>query len=147
MLTSPCQSLLLLCSLQFININLICYKVSQQCNSTLKLSWFYYDPVSNIKPILLWKKGKIRNSDLYNSSGTLTQKSLQWFRLQINDPVSIQPEHCIEVEKKLGHLAKVNQIQHLTRASILVSQYATISIAFLTQIIDVRKHVMRSIHV
>ena len=41
--------------------------------------------MSHLKSILLRKMAKNRNSDSYHSSGTLTQKFIEWFRLQIND--------------------------------------------------------------
>ena len=75
--------------------------------------------MSHLKSILLWTWGKIRNFDHpYHFSGTLTQKSIQWFRLQINDPVSIQPKHYTEMEKKVGHWTRVSKIKYLTIQSI-----------------------------
>ena len=73
--------------------------------------------MSHLKLILHWKRGKIRNSDPNHSSGTLTQKSIQCFRQQINDPISIQPKYCTDMEKNLGQWIKESQTHHLTRAS------------------------------
>ena len=66
-----------------------------------------------LKLMLFRKKGKIRNSDPYHFSGIITQKSIQWFRLQINDSISMQSKHCIEMEKKLW----LSQIHRSARAS------------------------------
>ena len=68
------------------------------------------------------KRGKIRNSDPYHSSGTLTQKSIQQFRQQINDPISIQPKQCTYMET-LDHWIKESQTHHLTRTSSLELVY------------------------
>ena len=81
------------------------------------LLWFCFDPVSHLKSTLLWKNGKIRNSDhTYYYSATINQKSIQWHRLQINVTVSIQPKYCIEM-KKLEHWIKLSKTHYLTRAS------------------------------
>ena len=48
----------------------------------------------------LEKGKKLGTLTHYLSSGTLTQKSIQWFRQQINDPISIQPKHCTGMEKR-----------------------------------------------
>ena len=69
----------------------------------------------HLKSILLWKREKVRT---YHSSGTITQKSIQWFRLSVNDPVSVQPKHYIEIKKKvLEHWTKLSKTHHLTRTS------------------------------
>ena len=114
----PKASTILFCPSQCIIINLICYKVLQQYSSTIYLS---YGSTKIQCPTLSWnysgKRGKIRNSDPYHSNGTLTQKSIQWFRQQINDLISIQAKHCTDMEKKLQHWIKESQTHHITRAS------------------------------
>ena len=44
-------------------------------------------------------------------------KSIQWFGQQINDSISIQPKHCTDMEKNLGHWIKESQTYRLTRTS------------------------------
>ena len=69
--------------------------------------------MSLLKSILLWKKGGNRNSDLYHSSGTPTEKSVQWFRQQINNTIFIQPKHSTDMKKKLEQWIKESQTHHL----------------------------------
>ena len=76
----------------------------------------------HLKLILLWKRGKIKT---YHSSGTITEKTIQWFRLPVNDPVSVQPKHYIYWNEKKCWNTEPNYItktNHLTRTS-LYNQY------------------------
>ena len=53
------------------------------------LSWYYSE-----------KKGKKLGTPTHIIPVVHSQKLIQWFRLQINDPVSSQPKLCIEMDKK-----------------------------------------------
>ena len=80
--------------------------------------WFYFDPVSLLKSILLWKTGKFLNSDhTYHYSNTITQKSIWWLRLQIVTLFPYNQNTALKwKKKKLEHCTKVSKTHYLTSA-------------------------------